>query len=68
MTNAAAVPAMFDVNKLLNLAHRAATKIQAVSGLTQSDEYVVPASVVNHLADMGCEDLLLLIEGLSAAQ
>ena len=54
------------LNGLLNRAHRATTLLQAISGLTQADNCVVPAAVVNHLADMGCEELLLLIEGLSA--
>ena len=55
-----------DLNTLLAHAHKASTLVQAISGLTQSDQCAVPAHVINELAEISLESLIDLIEGLSA--
>jgi hypothetical protein len=55
-----------NVKEILRRARKAATMLQAISGLTQSDEYAAAAFVVNGLAETGYEELLSLIEAASA--
>ena len=57
---------ILEINALLGQAYKAATMLNAISGLTQSDQCSVPISVINNLAEIGHDALLNLIERLSA--
>lgn len=50
------------VNRFQDLAHRCHTLLVAIEGLTQSDRLSAPPVVINHLAEMGAEDILELLD------
>lgn len=50
------------VKQFTELAHRCQTLFSSIEGLTSNDSLAAPAVVVNHLAAMGSDDIMALLD------